>query len=666
MNKEIDSRIAITILVVITIFLIGWMMHEYQSIFYPMPSQGPIKLAIKRFLEPSARVNFKKFISEGEFKNYLTEANKISLGTGYPGQLRALPAVPMIVREEEMGAGVTEKQPERFSGTNVQVASIDEPDIVKTNGQEIYFSSQSPIRYFIEGRSSEKIMPPETGGIKIIKAFPLEELSLKKEIERIGDLLLYKNILMVFSNEKIYAYDVSLLENPSEIWAIDLDQSSQIVGVRFFKEKLYLVIRKNIRQDHPCPIKLMTIKEIPLTINCEDIYHPDIYVPTEVTYTALAVNPLTGEAEKEVSFIGSADSSLIYMSKNNLYATYSYTQSINKFFLNFLQEKGQDLIPVSIIDKLKKLDSYDISESAKMTELQVIFENYFSSLDEDERLKIENELNNRLTDYHKDHQRDLEKTALVKIDLENFNVGATGIIPGQPLNQFSLDEYENYLRIATTVGERTWWGPWLGWQAAGGANDIYILDKDLKIVGSIQNLGLGEKIYSARFLEDKGYLVTFRQIDPFYVLDLSNPAKPELKGELKIPGYSSYLHPITKDEILGIGKEESQVKISLFEVIDPSRPKEKAKYTLNEYWSDILDTHHAFLLDSKHEIFFLPGATGGYVFSYKENKLQLIKAVSDINAKRALYINDYLYIIGDDKLIVLNEINWEKVKEIKF
>jgi len=655
MNKEVDSRIAIAILVIITISLVGLIMHEYQSIFYPVPSSGPIKLVARRLLEPSARVNFKKFISEEEFKNYLTEANKIFLGDlGYPSQFRALVSAPTAIREEEMGAGVAEKQPERFSETNVQVASIDEPDIVKTNGQEIYFSSK------------ESFMPPETGKIKIIKAFPLEEFSLKKEIEKSGDLLLYKNILMIFSDEKIYAYDISSSENPLEIWSIDLAQSSQIVGARLFKEKLYLVIGKNIKQGHLCPIEPIIIKGLPLTINCEDIYHPDIYVPIEVAYTALTIDPLTGQAEKEISFIGSTDSSLIYMSKNNLYAAYSYTQSISKFFLNFLQEKGQDLVPVSMIEQLKKLDSYDISENAKMTELQVIFENHLSSLDEDERLKIENELNNRLTDYHQDHQRDLEKTALVKIDLENFNIGATGIIPGQMLNQFSLDEYENYLRVATTVGERRWWGLPLGEQGAVSANDIYILDRDLKIAGSIQDLGLGEKIYSARFLEDKGYLVTFRQTDPFFVLDLSNPAKPELKGQLKIPGYSSYLHPITKDEILGIGKEESQVKISLFEVIDASRPEEKAKYTLNEYWSDILDTHHAFLLDSKHEIFFLPGAAGGYVFSYQENKLQLIKAVSNINAKRALYINDYLYIIGDDKLIVLNEINWEKVKEIKF
>jgi len=134
---------------------------------------------------------------------------------------------------------------------------------------------------------------------------------------------------------------------------------------------------------------------------------------------------------------------------------------------------------------------------------------------------------------------------------------------------------------------------------------------------------------------------------------------------LKIPGYSSYLHPITKDKILGVGKEESNVKISLFDVFNPENPKEIDKYILKEYWSDILNTHHAFLLDSKHQIFFLPGGQGGYIFSYKDNKLELKRAVSDILAKRAVYINDYFYIIGENKIVVLNELTWDKVKELE-
>ena len=161
------------------------------------------------------------------------------------------------------------------------------------------------------------------------------------------------------------------------------------------------------------------------------------------------------------------------------------------------------------------------------------------------------------------------------------------------------------------------------------------------------------------------YVVTFRQIDPFYVLDLSNPSKPELKGELKIPGYSSYLHPLTNDSILGIGKEGSKVKLSLFDVSDPSDPQEVSKYMLDEYWSEAVNNHHAFLLDKKHGIFFIPGGKGAYIFSYDDNKLTLTKALSKTGIKRALYIDDYLYIIGNTEISVINENDWTEVNNLE-
>ena len=106
------------------------------------------------------------------------------------------------------------------------------------------------------------------------------------------------------------------------------------------------------------------------------------------------------------------------------------------------------------------------------------------------------------------------------------------------------------------------------------------------------------------------------------------------------------------------------MKVSLFDVSSPSNPKEAAKYTLDEYWSDVLNTQHAFLLDDKHKVFFLPGSKGGYVFSYQGDELKLIKAVSGIQARRAIFLNDYLYVVGNDKIVVLDETNWEKIKEL--
>jgi len=115
---------------------------------------------------------------------------------------------------------------------------------------------------------------------------------------------------------------------------------------------------------------------------------------------------------------------------------------------------------------------------------------------------------------------------------------------------------------------------------------------------------------------------------------------------------------------LGIGEESGRVKISLFDVSDPANPTEISKYNLDEYWSEISQTHHAFLQDAKHKIFFLPGSQGGYIFSYAEDNLKLANAVSEIQAKRAVYIDNYLYVIGENKMVVLDENNWEKVNEL--
>jgi len=198
------------------------------------------------------------------------------------------------------------------------------------------------------------------------------------------------------------------------------------------------------------------------------------------------------------------------------------------------------------------------------------------------------------------------------------------------------------------------------------ANDIYVLDEQLALLGSVQDLGLDERIYSARFVDDLGYLVTFKQTDPFFVVDLSDPKKPELKGELQIPGYSAYLHPIDKNWVLGIGKENWKVKISLFDVSLPSKPKELAKYNLDDDWSEVESNHHAFLLDSANNIFFLPGSRGGYFFSYKGGKLELKKALAGSAVKRAIYLGDFFYVLSDGKITVMSAQNFEKVNELSF
>ena len=658
MNKQINTKLGIIFLIALTAIVSAYVIFEYKS--FSFPSLPPISQWLLFPSVPELK-DIEKFSSEDDFKEYLKKSEDGYM-SGFMGAARGMgvdisEAMPMALEK-----GVGGAEPERVSETTVQVAGIDEPDIVKTNGKEIYFSSQ---RYYwrgLMGRSIEIIPPPINKETKAIKAFPPEDLSIEGKIDRTGDLLLQGDILVIFSGQEIYGYNVSDPKSPKQEWKLELDEKNYVVSARLYKGKIYLVTQNRIAPSHPCPIRPLTVGEDTLTIKCSEIYHPVAPVPVDTTFIALVLDPASGKVEDRTSFVGSSSSSIVYMSEKGIYVSYSYYESIIKFFTSFFKEECRDFIPGLVIEKLEKLESYDISDAAKMLEFQTVLEQYKNSLSSDERLRIENEFTNRMSGYFKVHKRELQKTGIVKIGLNKFEISASGNVPGGLLNQFSLDEYNNYLRVAVTVGGGV--GFWAG-GIEESVNDVYVLDKNLKEVGSVKDLGITERIYSVRFIQDKGYVVTFRQIDPFYVLDLSDPEKPELKGELKIPGYSSYLHPITKDKILGIGKEGSKVKISLFDVVSPENPSEKDKYILDEYWSDILDTHHAFLLDSKHQIFFMPGNRGGYVFSYQGDKLELKRAVSDIRARRAIYINDYLYIIGDDKIVVLNEINWEEVKTLK-
>lgn len=690
-DRMFFTKVTIVLAGAFLIFFISVSLSRMDFIFPSVVSDFSGNLFKNKFKD------IKKFSSEDDFKNYLAASSGAAAPYGGLGRGGAMISKEMAPMDAVSAKGAAGGAAERVSETNVQVAGIDEPDIVKTDGKEIYFSGQQ--RFYpgpimrgdvgsgISLEDQKMIMPPypiSNSETKIIKAFPPDDLALDGKIDKQGDLLLDKNNLIVFSTsgyygsqQEILGYNVSNPKSPQKKWSVKLEENNSIVASRLHGGKVYLITKSYINEARPCPIKPLSANDLPINIKCQDIYHPIAPVLVDATFSAMTLDPNTGKITNTVSFVGSSGSSIIYVSENAIYASYVYNESIAKSLSGFIKENN-DLFPSWLSEKVTKLGGYDISESSKLQEITTLIEKYGNSLSSDERMKMENETTNRMRAYYKNHKRDIEKTGIIKIALDNFQVAANGTIPGHLLNNFAMDEYQNNLRVATTVGSR--WGIFGGLGGSGTANDVYVLDKNLKISGSLKDLGETEQIYSVRFMEDKGYMVTFRQIDPFFVLDLSNPQNPKKAGELKIPGYSSYLHPLDQTHILGIGKEGQSVKISLFDVSDANSPRELDKYILDEYWTDVMNNYHAFLLDKKHNIFFLPAGKGGYVFSYKgiskcttsepprchdSYVIELKKAVSQNSVKRAIYINDYLYIIGDDKITVLNELDWQKVNELR-
>ena len=177
---------------------------------------------------------------------------------------------------------------------------------------------------------------------------------------------------------------------------------------------------------------------------------------------------------------------------------------------------------------------------------------------------------------------------------------ATGAVTGFLLNQWAMSEHDGRLRVATTT-EPQWWG---GGQPGESENFVSVLAEDdgaLELVGRVDGLGRGERIYSVRYIDELAYVVTFRQTDPLYIIDLSDPANPQKIGELKILGYSAYLHPIGDGLLLGIGQDADEqgrtkgTQVAVFDVSDPANPRRLHTLTFGGGSSQVEYDHRAFL-----------------------------------------------------------------------
>jgi uncharacterized secreted protein with C-terminal beta-propeller domain len=183
---------------------------------------------------------------------------------------------------------------------------------------------------------------------------------------------------------------------------------------------------------------------------------------------------------------------------------------------------------------------------------------------------------------------------------------ASGEVRGWTYDQFAFSEYNDHLRVTTTDVD-WWWGVGQSDEDVEPGNNLFVLgDNDngaLKVVGSVEGYAPGERIMAARLMGDVGYVVTFEQTDPLFTFDLSDPEAPHLKGELTMPGFSSYLHPLGEDHLIGIGRDGNEdgqtfgVAINVFDVSDLTKPALTHQLTLNTgdwAWSEALWDHHAF------------------------------------------------------------------------
>lgn len=556
-----------------------------------------------------------------------------------------------------------------YSETNIQVKGVDEADIIKTDGSYIYTIAQGSLVIAKAYPSSQAEILSTTN----IKNFYPKELfihddrllifgsvsySFEEEVGRpVENIRPYPRYVSVMSAR---LYDISDKKKPELLRTVDFEGS--YLTSRKIEDDVYFVVNSYphfYRENPPCE------EIIPLYRESKENELPSIedMVPVARCVDIGYIEPIQAR--------------------------------------NFIT-----IASISMTEKNKKVEKEVIVGSGQ---------NVYASLD---NLYIAqtswpryNSLGNLKEDY-------FEKTVVTKFSLDDGKVhySGTGDVKGHILNQFSMDEFNNNLRIATTSGE-----VWNSDRKSG--NNVYVLDQNLNVIGELEDLAPGEKIYSVRFMGRKGYVVTFKKVDPLFVIDLSNPYSPEVLGKLKIPGYSDYLHPYDETHIIGIGKDTVEaeeeprgqapvdfawyqgIKMAIFDVSDVENPVEMHKIVIGDRGTDspALHDHKAFLFDKAKKLLVIPitlaeikgektrdNQYGDYVFQGAyvydltlEEGFELKGRVThyddddvfkksgyyfsgDSSIKRSLYIEDVLYTLSNTRLQLNDLSNLERLKVLEF
>ncbi|MFA6097842.1 MAG: beta-propeller domain-containing protein [Candidatus Paceibacterota bacterium] len=529
-----------------------------------------------------------------------------------------------------------------YSTTNVQVAGVDEADIVKTDGEYIYTITNNTV--------------------SIIKSYPAENSQIVSKIELdsapqsmylSGDKLAVYGQKWNFNNEKalgdvlmpigrtsftyLKVYDISDKNSPKEVRSLYFEGSS--ANSRMIGDYVYLVtstypyygyrVTKG-SEDMIAPIIIDQgeiqnngAKDI-VCKGCSNIYYFDIPY-NSYTYTTVSSINIKDAAEKVKSEVFLLDQSQnnIYVSQDNFYITYTKQISEEALTADIMMGVVRDYIyPMlsqgdrEMVTEIENTKNYILSPEEKLNKIGMILQKYekdFAGREEE----LQQEIEKRVKQKYEDISKELERTVIHKIAIDkgDLNYKAVGDVTGMVLDQFSMDESAGYFRIATTKN-RTW--SQFGSDDTQSYSNIYVLDGDMKVVGQAEGIAKGEQIYAVRFMQNRAYMVTFKRTDPLFVIDLSDPSDPKILGELKVPGFSSYLHPYDATTLIGIGKESDEngrvtggVKLSLFDVADVQNPKELDKYVIGNSSSNsiAIDEHKAFLFSLDKNLLVIPVST---------------------------------------------------------
>ncbi|MDL2220431.1 beta-propeller domain-containing protein [Eubacteriales bacterium OttesenSCG-928-N14] len=606
--------------------LIGTLSIGGQQDNMPLPSNGDIA-------------------SAKDYAQIYNEIKNLEQSNGFRDTNGALPEDAGISSESSTGDGApsptggTDDGGKEFSNTNTQVAGIDEADIVKTDGKYIYVLADGTL-YIVqaEGKKSKVL------GKQKIAVDGNEKSLYPTEMYLVGNRLVLLLNEYEISNYgyyepdgrmvdcwmpsvgKTYAaiYDIDDAGNIKEISRIGQDGSYQTS--RMQNGMLYLISNHHVYEEMD-PEKPSTFvpslysdgaKE---TVDAANICIPPM--PSSTSYIVISsIDVTNAQRVDDKSILGFTSN--VYMSQNNILIAQS--------------------------------DYYE-NEVGKRQEAPYSVTTYESG----------------------------SKTTLLRFSIDGGKItqSASGQVPGALLNQFSMDEYNDNIRLVTTVDEMRYEiyldekNEWSNYKDISSKqnNALYVLGMDLNVVGKIEGLANDERIYSARFMGDVGYFVTFRQVDPLFAVDLSNPASPKITSELKIPGFSQYLHGYGDGLLFGLGMDadaetgqSGNMKLSMFDVSDAFNVTEKHKLLLSGRYSEALYNHKAIMILPDKNIIAFPVESGYEVYGYGENGFTLKHrlTIEDSYNSRGVWIENELYICSQNSVVVFDALSFNPLTTVRF
>ncbi|MCX6820930.1 MAG: beta-propeller domain-containing protein [Candidatus Aenigmarchaeota archaeon] len=584
------------------------------------------------------------------------------------------------------------------SQTNVQIAGVDEADIVKNDGRYIYVAS---------GYGS---------AVAIVDAYPAETAKVVSNFTvdgTVSGLFVDGDRLVVIFNNYTYGpapltgigamidimprysgssytvvrtYDITDRANPAVVKESSVEGSyydSRMIG-----SYVYLIAQKSIYYGGGS-IAMPSVRTAGAerAVAASEIYYSP-YQDSSYTFTTVLaenVQDASAAASTKTLLLGYSES--MYVSPYSIYLVSQKRMDYKQVFDRIVDEVILPSVPADVQAKITVIRDSSSNVYDKENQIQQALQDYYGTLGPEEGAAVVSAMEARYQSVYAGIAKDYEKTVVHRIAIAGAEITyvASGEVPGTVLNQFSMDESaDGHLRIATTSGQ---------WAGTGSTtNNMYVLDPTLNVVGSLEDLAAGERIYSVRFIDNRAYMVTFRQIDPLFVIDLSDPQAPAVLGYLKVPGVSDYLHPYDDTHVIGVGREADAqghvlgVKLSLFDATDVANPTEISKYVVSGdwSWSEASYEHKAFLFSRDKQLLVIPvqltdnngtdytSWQGVYVFNVNlQDGITLKGRVTHANetaaqgkdmpyyynpqVRRSLYIDNVLYTVSDS-LVKANDL----------